>query len=128
MAGSGCGHVFNMTADDYYNLTDITLGLDGALRLPVRLSRHPVFRRGDEPPVHAARSDLSVGRFPRPLGGQDRGDAGQALWQHPVPACALPGHGPRARARSDGDGRESGPVLRSERLITEAEDEAQRSA
>ena len=117
-----------MTADDYYNLADITRILSE--RYGYRFDYHdiPSFVEEMKPPVHAARSDLSAGRFPDPLGGQDRGDAGQAIWQHPVPARARAGQGPLREPALTETVDNLVRFLRSERLITEAEDEAQRSA
>ena len=75
---ASAGTVFNMTADDYYNITDITRLLSE--RYGYRFTYlTPVLRRAGEPPVHAARSALSADRFHQPLGRQDHGDAGQAI-------------------------------------------------
>jgi hypothetical protein len=93
-AGTVFGHVFNMTADEYYNLTDITRVLSE--RYGYRFDYH------DIPSFAAEMNRRCTPRDPiYPLGGQDRGDAGQAIWQHPVPARARAGQGPHARARFD---------------------------
>ena len=110
------GTVFNMTADDYYNLTDVTRILSERYGYCFAYYDIPSFTEQMNRRCRSARSDLSAGRFPHPLGGQDRGDAGQALWQHPVPARAGAGQCPPARAGPDRDGRQSRPVLAAARV------------
>lgn len=82
-----------------------------AVRVPLRLPRHRFVRRAAQPALHAGRPDVSAGRFPHPLGGQDRRDARQALRQHPVPAPARAGPGAAAGAGADRNGRPPGAVL-----------------
>ena len=47
------GTVFNMTADDYYNLVDVTRMLSERHGYDFHLPRHPVVHRRGEPALHA---------------------------------------------------------------------------
>ena len=93
------GTVFNMTADDYYNLMDITRVLSE--RHGYHFTYHDIPSFAEQMNRRCAPRDpiYPLVDFLTRSAGQDRGDAGQALRQHPVPARALAGQGPPATSR-----------------------------
>jgi thioester reductase-like protein len=127
-AGSVCGHVFNMTADDYYNLTDITRVLTE--RYGYRFDYHDIPSFAEEmnrrctprDPIYPL-VDFLVRSADKIAAMRDK-RYGNIQYRHARSLAKVRMREPALTETVENLVR----FLRSERLITEAEDEAQRSA
>ncbi len=127
-AGSGCGHVFNMTADDYYNLTDIARVLTE--RYGYQFDYHDIPSFAEEmnrrctprDPIYPL-VDFLVRSADKIAAMRDK-RYGNTQYRHARSLAKVRVREPALTETVENLVR----FLRSERLITEAEDEAQRSA
>ena len=127
-AGTVCGHVFNMTADDYYNLTDITRVLSE--RYGYRFDYHDIPSFAEEmnrrctprDPIYPLVDFLT--RSADKIAAMRDKRYGNTQYRHARALATVRMREPALTETVENLVR----FLRSERLITEAEDEAQRSA